>query len=184
MNGSKEKKMRRIIVLSIILLTTALCTTCATSPEPSKPPKVTTILPVKGRTLTAADIKNAISKHQQTVVDVLPARARIAVLDIDSYDGELGVFTTEEIIMFLVKAKKFSVIDRDSIETLLKEQNFQMSGAVSDNTAVSIGKFLGASVIITGIIHQRYGQIDFSLKILDVETAEILDLISIPIWEK
>jgi TolB-like protein len=178
----RGKKMRRMIVLAVILLTTM---SCASSPKPSKPPKVTTTaLPAKERTLTAADIKNAISKHQQTVVDVIPARSRIAVLDIDSYDAELGVFTTEELIMFLVKTRKFSVIDRDSIETLLKEQNFQMSGVVNDNTAVSIGKFLGASVIITGIIHQRYGQIDFSLKILDVETAEILDLISIPIWDK
>jgi TolB-like protein len=153
---------------------------CVSSPT-SSPGSASPESIAKERILTSEDIRNAISQYRQIVIDAIPARSRIAVLDIDSYDAELGVFTTEEIIMLLVRARKFSVIDRDSLETLLKEQNFQMSGAVDDTTAVSIGKFLGASIIITGVIHQRYGQIDFSLKILDVETAEILDLISISI---
>jgi TolB-like protein len=177
----RRKKMGSIIALLIIFFSIVSCSSSPGTSEVSGgkgSPPVT-----EERTLTAGDIKTAISKHQQIVIDAIPAKSRIAVLDIDSYDAELSIFTTEELIMFLVKARKFSVIDRDSIETLLKEQDFQMSGAVNDKTAVSIGKFLGASIIITGTIHQRYGQIDFPLKILDVETAEILELISIPIWD-
>jgi len=133
--------------------------------------------------LTASDIKAAIFHKQQTIIDAITERSRVAVLDISSDDHELGVFATEEIIILLVQSRKFRILDRDSIETLLKEQNFQYSGFVNDETAVSIGKFIGASVIITGVIRQRHGQIDFSLKILDVETAEIIDLIPIPILE-
>ena len=137
--------------------------------------------------LSVDDIKASILRHQQTIIDSITEhsgagkRPGVAVLDIASGNNDLGVFATEEIILQLVRTRRFRVVDRDSIETILKEQNFQYSGVVSDETAVSIGKFIGASVIIKGMIHQRQKQFDFSLKILDVETAEIIDLISIPI---
>jgi len=169
------KRMNGIIFCLLVI------TSCASAPSNSAPasPKKRELTD-----LTANDIKIAISRQHQTVIEAMTERSRVAVLDIASSDHELGVFATEEIIMFLVKSKKFRVVDRDSIETILKEQNFQYSGVVNDATAVSIGKFIGASVIITGVIRQRHEQIDFSLKMLDVETAEIIDLISIPIWEQ
>ena len=138
--------------------------------------------------LTAEDIKTAISAQQQTLIGSITehsqdSRPGVAVLDIASDNIELGVFATEEIILQLVKTRKFRVVDRDSIEVILKELHFQYSGVVNDETAVSIGKFIGASVIITGVIRQWDARTDFSLKILDVETAEIIDLISIPLLE-
>ena len=142
---------------------------------------------VSTRDLTVSDIKTSISHYQQTIIDSITEhsgagqRPGVAVLDIASDDAEIGAFATEEIILQLVRTRKFRVVDRDSIETILKEQNFQYSGVVSDETAVSIGKFIGASVIITGVIRHMHNQFDFSLKILDVETAEIVDLIAIPI---
>jgi curli biogenesis system outer membrane secretion channel CsgG len=159
----------------LVLFFLLLAASCATQRE-------TQTIVSAGESVTVQDIKNAIARQQQAIKDVIPARSRIAVLDIDSYDNELGIFATEEIIMLLVKARRFSVVDRDNIETLRKEQNFQSSGAVSDETAVAIGKFIGAGIVITGKIQQRYGQVDFSLKILTVETAEIIDLISIPLF--
>jgi len=137
--------------------------------------------------VSPANIKAAISQHRQTITDSIAGhptanpRPAVAVLDLASDDAELGIFATEEIIMQLVRTRKFRVVDRDSIETLLKEHDFQYSGAVSDETMVSIGKFIGASVIITGQIFQDQRRFELSLKILDVETAEIIDLISIPI---
>ncbi|MDR2865475.1 MAG: penicillin-binding protein activator LpoB [Spirochaetaceae bacterium] len=168
----------------VVLLLLAILTSCGSKPavkENSVPVSVS--VPEKERELTVTDIKNAVSKHKDLVIDTIPAKSRIALLDINSFDQDLGDFATEEIIMSLVKAKKFSIIDRDSIETLRKEQRFQASGEVNDATAVAIGKFVGASVVITGAIHRRYGRIDFTLKILDVETSEIIDLVPIQIWE-
>ena len=153
-----------------------LISSCASAP------KTTTA----NRKLTPELIKAAILTHQQMIVEAITehtqkVRPGVAILDIASEDEELGIFATEEIIQQLVKTRKFRVVDRDSIETILKEHKFQYSGIVSDETAVSIGRFIGASIIITGVIRQRNNHTDFSLKILDVETAEIVDLIVIPI---
>jgi len=141
----------------------------------------------KAAELTAEDIKIALANENEEIVNTIiehtgsVRRPGVAVLDIASSNAELGVFATEDIIMMLVKTRRFRVVDRDSIETILKEHQFQYSGVVSDETAVSIGKFIGASIIITGVIRPRQDQFDFSLKILDVETAEIVDFIQIPI---
>lgn len=178
--------MKRWIILLLCPVITVIASCASAPPEQQKK------IDEPARELTADDIKAAISNHQQTIIDSITEhygssgtgrRPGVAVLDIASENAELGVFATEDIILNLVKTRKFRVVDRDSIETILKEHKFQYSGVVNDETAVSIGKFIGAAAIITGVIHQRQARINFSLKILDVETAEIIDLIAIPIWE-
>lgn len=168
-----------VLLLSIVLvLSVVLVSASCASPKAGAGSSAS-----DATSLSSRDIVSALSQQREIIVLSLPAGSRIAVLDIDTGDKGLDVFTTEEIIKTLVRARQFRVLDRDSIETLRREQNFQMSGEVDDATAVSIGKFMGASVVITGLIHQRYEQVDISLKILDVETTEIIDLISIPILE-
>jgi hypothetical protein len=44
----------------------------------------------------------------------------------------------------------YTIVDRSQLDKLRQEHNFQMSGEVDDATAVSIGKFAGADIIITG----------------------------------
>jgi hypothetical protein len=69
-------------------------------------------------------------------------------------------------------------VDRTSIDVVLTEQNFQMSGYVDDDSAVSIGKLLGAAVVITGNISGSGARKRLVLKALDVRTAEILAMSS------
>ncbi|MDR3019317.1 MAG: CsgG/HfaB family protein, partial [Treponema sp.] len=69
--------------------------------------------------------------------------------------------------------------DRKDIDKVLAEQNFQMSGHVDDDSALSIGKFLGATVVITGSINVLGAQKRLVLKALDVQTAEILAMSSV-----
>ena len=62
---------------------------------------------------------------------------------------------------------------------ILAEQNFQLSGYVDDDSAVSIGKFLGATVVITGSISGTGSRKRLILRALDVQTAEILAMSSV-----
>jgi curli biogenesis system outer membrane secretion channel CsgG len=70
------------------------------------------------------------------------------------------------------------VVDRKSLDALREEQNFQISGDVDDDSAVSIGKMLGANIIITGSINGVDSTRRLRLKALDVKTAEILTMVS------
>ena len=62
------------------------------------------------------------------------------------------------------------------MDTIRAEQNFQMSGDVDDDSAVSIGKLLGAGVVITGSITGSGTSQRLVLKALDVATAQIITM--------
>lgn len=66
------------------------------------------------------------------------------------------------------------VVDRQNLERIHAEQNYQLSGYVDDNSAVSIGHELGATVIIVGTGENMVSYYRFNFRMLSVETAEIL----------
>jgi curli biogenesis system outer membrane secretion channel CsgG len=76
--------------------------------------------------------------------------------------------------MHLVNEDKFIVIERTEMDIIQKEQDYQLSGAVSDETAISIGKHLGTQFIITGSMLPFGNNYSLRLKITNVETAQII----------
>jgi TolB-like protein len=66
------------------------------------------------------------------------------------------------------------VVDRDNIESLLKEQDLGKDGRVDAATAAKIGKLVGARYMITGTFVDLYGHFRTDARIVDVETSEIL----------
>jgi tetratricopeptide (TPR) repeat protein len=63
------------------------------------------------------------------------------------------------------------VADRRNLAYVYKELGFQMSGDVSDETAISIGRFLGASYVITGQLVKAGDRYRYRLAGINVETA-------------
>lgn len=101
-------------------------------------------------------------------------------------EGMYDILTRE-----LVKSGKFTVIERQQLETVLKEQGLQSSGLMSDQTAVKLGRMLGVEIGIFAIItdfstkkekESLFGittvtsKATFSLdvRLVDVKTGEIL----------
>ena len=68
----------------------------------------------------------------------------------------VGQGASDMLITALVKTKKYRVYERDRLNSIMKEQKLQMSGAVDMSTAVQIGKLVGAKYIITGAVTE-YG---------------------------
>jgi hypothetical protein len=54
-----------------------------------------------------------------------------------------------------------------------------MSGYVDDNAFVSIGKFIGATVVVTGSIIETGLHKRLVIKAIDVLTSEILAMVSV-----
>jgi hypothetical protein len=62
------------------------------------------------------------------------------------------------------------------LDKIRTEQNFQLSGEVDDRSAVSIGKILGANIVITGSISGLGTSQRITIKALDVQTAQIITM--------
>ncbi len=86
---------------------------------------------------------------------------RVAVIGFDStspgylwsIDSELSKAATDLMINALVNTNRFRVFERNKLEAILQEQDFQVSsGRVNPSTAVKIGKMIGVDSIVTGSI--------------------------------
>lgn len=83
-------------------------------------------------------------------------RRRVGVVDFQNKTAygqtRLGQAASDILITELVKTGKFIVIERDKMETLMREQKLGLSGAIDPATAAQMGKILGLNAIVTGAI--------------------------------
>jgi hypothetical protein len=119
-------------------------------------------------------IFNTLSAH-------IPQRSRLAVVGITSADPSEANYYLNELTLQFVNTRRYTVVDRSDIDAVLTEQNFQMSGYVDDDAFVSIGKFIGATVVVTGTISGIGSQKRMVIKAIDVLTSEILSMVSAPL---
>jgi len=66
------------------------------------------------------------------------------------------------------------VVDRTQIKSLLGEQDLGAQGRVDANTAAKVGKLVGAKYAILGGFTDFYGDFRIDIRIVNVETSEIL----------
>jgi TolB-like protein len=133
--------------------------------------------PAKARSSGSTEgIEGAINRACDTLLNDIPRRSTVAVLSVSSRDRNMAVFVVDEIEFQLVDARQFDMVDRKTLDSIRDEQNFQMSGDVSDSAAVSIGNMLGASVVITGAITGSDDTQRLTVKALDVKTARIITM--------
>ena len=109
----------------------------------------------------------------------IPARSRLAIVGIDSPNPHEAAFYLNELTLQFVNTRRYTVVDRSNIDAVLTEQNFQLSGYVDDDTFVSIGKFIGAQVVVTGSITGAGPQKRLVIKAINVLTSEILSMVSV-----
>ena len=94
-------------------------------------------------------LMEAIEQSAQRIAAELPAGSRVAIIAFESGNDNLSDFIMEELTGGLFD-RKIEVADRQNLEYVYRELGFQMSDDVSDKSAQSIGKFLGAQLVITG----------------------------------
>jgi len=120
-------------------------------------------------------IDDAIASAAGKLASSLEKGKRVAVINCVSDSAKLSEYVVSETALALVNAKKFVLVERKDIDLVKEELAFQLSGDVSDESAQSIGKMLGAEVIVTASFD---GTGSLRMKAIAVETAEILAMSS------
>jgi hypothetical protein len=72
-----------------------------------------------------------------------------------------------------VNDRIFSVVDRQQLNTIRAELDFQMSGEVDDDTAQALGRMAGAQIIISGAVSKIGDMYRLRVRALSVQTASI-----------
>jgi hypothetical protein len=69
------------------------------------------------------------------------------------------------------------LVDRSEIQRLLDQQGVAVAERVDRETAVKIGKLVGARYVIAGTFIDLYGDFRIDARIIDVETGEIIKVV-------
>ena len=97
--------------------------------------------------------------------------SKIVILNIQSESGALSEYIIDELISNAVNDRIFLVVDRQQLDAIRAEQNFQFSGEVDDKQALEIGKFFGAQTIVSGALGLIGKDYRLRVRALEVQTA-------------
>ena len=78
----------------------------------------------------------------------------------------------------LFETGKFHVIERKERDKILMEQEFSLSDFTDESSQIEIGRLLSSDLIVTGSIGLFQNNYLLSIKLIDVETSEILEIAS------
>jgi curli biogenesis system outer membrane secretion channel CsgG len=113
----------------------------------------------------------AVEACAREIEGSLASGVSVAVVGFESSSKEISGDVMEEFMGHLVKSKKLKVADRANLELIINEQQLSMSGHISDETAISIGKMVGAMFVITGSLTDRGDSYRLRVTAINTETA-------------
>jgi len=98
---------------------------------------------------------------------------RYASVSISRIQGNIDQSIINELIDFtnvtIVKSRAFRVIDRSKLKLILNEQQFNLSGMVTNDTYKELGKLMGVDLFIYGRVYNDV----IIMKAIDVESSAI-----------
>lgn len=103
----------------------------------------------------------AQQKKRVAVLDFDYGTVQTSVEDLFRTNVDVGKGISDLLVQKLVQDGKYSVIERNAIDKVLREQNFANSDRVDSSTAAKIGRILGVEAVIMGTITQ-FGRDDKS----------------------
>jgi TolB-like protein len=117
--------------------------------------------------------KRSAENSSQYLVGRISKGSKVVILNFQSEFTALTDYIIDELTMYLVNDGNLTVVDRQNLEVIRQEMNFQMSGEVSDESAQEIGRKLGAQTIISGTITPLGDVYHLRVRAIAVETAAI-----------
>jgi TolB-like protein len=101
----------------------------------------------------------------------------LAIFDFINVNGKqsiLGRYIVEQTSNFLFQNSDIRIVERNQIDKIIKELNFNMSGYVGDESAVQIGHMVGANAVALGTLTKVGNKISVNIKIVETESSALL----------
>jgi TolB-like protein len=146
--------LRLLAALSITL--TLIAGGCGSSPS----------VKVDGLDAAIRDASDYLNNH-------VPPGSKIVILNVQSNFPDLSDYIIDELTANAVNDRIFTVVDRQQLDAIRAEQNFQWSGEVDDKSAVEIGNKTGAQTIVSGAIDRLGDGYRMRIRALEVQTAQV-----------
>ena len=151
-------KLLIVFIISLAMITGG----CGSSPSASAPASA-----------AIDELDMAIRDASDYLNENIPKGNKIVILNIESNSLDLSNYIIDELIANAVNDRGFTVVDRQQLDKIRAEQNFQLSGEVADNDALAIGRFFGAQTIVSGAVNRLGTGYRIRIRALEVQTAQV-----------
>jgi len=128
---------------------------------------------VVGQTGQQDELNTAVREASDNLNSKIPKGNKIVILNVQSGSNDLSDYIISKLIENVINDDFFTAVDRQQLDAIQAEQQFQMSGAVDDKDALAIGKFFGAQTIVSGAVNNIGKLYNLSIRALDVQTAQV-----------
>lgn len=126
---------------------------------------------------TASFEAQSVSESEQDTQKILPIISKVAVavlgLDPNGVSEPEARALSDRLRIEIFNAGVYEVMERDKMNRILDEMQFQISDCTTDECAVEIGKMIGVKKIIAGSISKVGEYFTVSARLIDVETSRI-----------
>jgi len=174
-----RNKIRLIMFLQAAVFVTAffLLTGCASSAS-SKPAPASSGVNTGGVSRAAKsaggdELDNAIREISDYLNKRIPHGSKAVFLNIKSDWPDLSEYILSGLTENAVNDDIFAVVDRQQLDAIRSELNFQWSGEVSDKSAQEIGQMLGAQTIVSGSVTTIGSVYRIQARAIAVQTAAV-----------
>lgn len=123
----------------------------------------------KGK-IEVSTVRQPETHQSDIIIAILPFNNNSPDKSLDS----TGVTLADLISAQMSSKKGFKLVERQRIEDLLKEMSLGQKGMIDQNTAVQVGKMLGANVMAFGSFSTLSKKVLLTLRLVKVETGEIV----------
>jgi hypothetical protein len=104
----------------------------------------------------------------------IPQDKTVLLFNIECNNRDISDYIINELTSAIVNNDHFTLVDRKNMEALETELNFQLSGMVSDETSISVGRMTGAEIVISGSFTNMGKSYKLYIQASSVETSQIL----------
>jgi TolB-like protein len=118
-------------------------------------------------------LDTAMRKISDYLNERIPHGNKVVFLNVKSNWPDLSEYILSGLSENAVNDGVFSVVDRQQLDAIRAELNFQWSGEVSDASAQEIGKMLGAQTIVSGTVTTLGDEYRIQVRAIVVQTAAV-----------
>jgi curli biogenesis system outer membrane secretion channel CsgG len=114
------------------------------------------------------------------------ALATVAVFPFQSEEKvgkqRVGPIVSDMLTYHLLQIPRFKLVERTELERALKEQALSLTGVIESESAVKVGKLLGARLLVLGNAGRMRKAYQISARLVDAQTGELVasDYIEVP----
>jgi hypothetical protein len=165
----------KMIKLAVIIAAFAVVMGCASNAS-SKPVPASSGVNTGSRTAKGAgsdELDHAIREISDYLNKRIPNGTKAVFLNVKSDWPALSEYILDGLTENAVNDEVFAVVDRQQLDAIRSELNFQWSGEVSDASAQEIGQMLGAQTIVSGSVSTIGSIYRIQARAIAVQTAAV-----------